>query len=86
MFGIYRSTRQKKLCGVLSGIAERFHLNVTLLRVLYIILLFFAFPVMLIGYFVLAVILPSDYPSQPSRGPRRRVQAKKVSDKEWSRF
>ncbi len=86
MFGIYKSTRQRKLCGVLSGIAERFHLNVDTVRIIYLISLFFAFPFMVIAYFVLAILLPSDYPTPTSRYPRRRVKAKKVSERDWSKF
>lgn len=86
MLGIYRSTRQRLFLGVISGVAERFHLDVKLLRIFYLCSLFFAFPIMFFGYFILAFILPKDYP-KTSRYIRRRIPAKKVhKDHEWGRY
>lgn len=54
---LYRS-RDKKLCGVCSGIAEYFELDPTIVRVLWIILtLCPPFPGIL-AYLVLALVMP----------------------------
>lgn len=82
MFGIYRLTRQKVFAGVLAGIAYRFSLNVRHLRLLYILFALFFFPAAVVIYVGLSIILPKDYADEK----RRILKAKKVSQRDWSRF
>lgn len=57
--GLYRSNRRNMIAGVMGGIAERFGWNVTLLRVIFVILscMSAAFPGILV-YLVLWLIIP----------------------------
>ncbi|MBS2970584.1 PspC domain-containing protein [Metabacillus sp. KIGAM252] len=56
-----RSTTNKKLAGVLGGIAERFGLNANLLRVIYVIAMFATGGApLIIAYFVLVLLLKKD--------------------------
>jgi phage shock protein C len=43
----YRSTTQKKLGGICGGIAEMFHIDVTLLRVTMVMLVFTPVPIVI---------------------------------------
>ena len=57
--GLYRSSRHNLIAGVMGGIAERFGWNVTLLRIIFVIVscLSAAFPGILV-YLVLWLIMP----------------------------
>ena len=57
--GLYRSSRHNMIAGVMGGIAERFGWNVTLLRIIFVIVscLSAAFPGILV-YLVLWLIMP----------------------------
>ena len=57
--GLYRSSRHNMIAGVMGGIAERFGWNVTLLRIIFVIVSFLsaAFPGILV-YLVLWLIMP----------------------------
>ena len=57
--GLYRSSRHNMIAGVKGGIAERFGWNVTLLRIIFVIVscLSAAFPGILV-YLVLWLIMP----------------------------
>ena len=57
--GLYRSNRHNMIAGVMGGIAERFGWNVTLLRIIFVIVscLSAAFPGILV-YLVLWLIMP----------------------------
>lgn len=56
-----KSRTQKMLSGVLGGIAEYFGIDVTLVRLLYIVLTIFsaAFPGIIL-YIIAAIIIPSE--------------------------
>lgn len=60
MARLTRSTSDKMLLGVCGGIARRFGLDSTLVRVFYAVasLIGFGSPILL--YFILAVIIPKD--------------------------
>ena len=62
---LYRSNRQVMLLGVCGGIAEYFDLDVTLVRIGWVILSIFSagFPGIL-AYIVCAIIMPLDYSSR----------------------
>lgn len=58
---LYKSTTDKKLCGVCAGIANFFNIDPTIIRVVFAIAAIFTtgFPFTLL-YIVLAFILPED--------------------------
>ena len=57
--GLYRSNRHSMIAGVMGGIAERFGWNVTLLRVIFVLISIMsaAFPGILV-YLVLWLVIP----------------------------
>ena len=57
--GLYRSNRSNMIAGVMGGIAERFGWNVTLLRIIFVIIscMSAAFPGILV-YLVLWLLMP----------------------------
>ena len=54
---LYRSTNHRVFAGVLGGLAERFGWNVTLLRIIWILLTISPFPGLVI-YLILWLLLP----------------------------
>lgn len=54
---LYKIEEGKKLCGVCGGIAEYFDLDPTLIRLLWIILIFCA-GTGILAYFIAALIMP----------------------------
>ncbi|WP_445114887.1 PspC domain-containing protein [Acinetobacter sp. WZC-1] len=57
--GLYRSSRHNMIAGVMGGIAERFGWNVTLLRIIFVLvsIMSAAFPGILV-YLVLWLLIP----------------------------
>lgn len=57
--GLYRSNRHNMIAGVMGGIAERFGWNVTLLRIIFVIVscMSAAFPGILV-YLILWLLIP----------------------------
>lgn len=57
--GLYRSSRHNMIAGVMGGIAERFGWNVTLLRIIFVIVscMSAAFPGILV-YLILWLLMP----------------------------
>ncbi len=56
---LYRSTQNRMLAGVAGGLAEYFNLDPTVVRVLVFLALLSAGPLGLVGYALLAVLLPA---------------------------
>ncbi len=56
---LYRSTQNRMLAGVAGGLAEYFNLDPTVVRVLVFLALLSAGPFGLVGYALLAVLLPA---------------------------
>lgn len=54
---LYKIEEGKKLCGVCGGIAEYFDLDPTIIRLLWIILIFCA-GTGILAYFIAALIMP----------------------------
>jgi len=54
---LYRSKKNKMLLGVLGGIAEYLGVDPTIIRILYILLCLF-YPVFLLAYFLMAIVMP----------------------------
>lgn len=61
--GLRRSREKRMLAGVIGGLSERFGLNVTMLRVLYVVvsILSAAFPGILV-YLLLWIVVPLEPP------------------------
>jgi phage shock protein C len=64
---LYRNPRRGMIFGVCAGIAEYFGFDVTVTRVIVVLGLFFAFPVIFGAYLVLALLLPVRAPSDSTR-------------------
>ncbi len=58
---LYRSSTDKKICGVCAGVANFFDIDPTLVRAIYALVTFFSgsFPGVIV-YFILAFIIPED--------------------------
>lgn len=56
---LYRSSREKMICGVCGGIGEYFNIDPTLIRLAWVIGTFW-FGAGLIAYLVAAIIIPKD--------------------------
>lgn len=54
---LYRSLENKKICGVCQGLAEYFDMDVSIMRILFLILLFCAGGG-LIAYLICALVMP----------------------------
>ncbi|EPY08401.1 phage-shock protein [Paenibacillus sp. E194] len=61
---LYRSTRDRKVCGLLGGLGEWLGFDVTLLRVLFVIGVFFSAFTLIAVYFVVSLVVPKE-PYQP---------------------
>jgi len=63
--GLYRSMRNKKMFGIFGGLAERFGIDATLLRVIGVVLVFAGVGVLIPIYLVCAMIIPKGDPVDP---------------------
>lgn len=57
---LYRSTRDSKLMGLCAGIGEWLNIDVTLIRVLFVLGVFFSGFTLLIPYFIVALVVPKE--------------------------
>ncbi len=57
---LYRSETDKKICGVLGGLAQYFGIDSTILRIIYVILSIFVLGCPVIIYLVAALIIPKE--------------------------
>ncbi len=57
---LYRSRTDKKLLGVLGGIAKYFNIDATVLRIIYVLLALFAIGSPILIYLVAALIIPEE--------------------------
>lgn len=57
---LYRSRTDKKLLGVIGGIAKYFNIDATILRIIYVLLAFFAIGSPVLIYLVVALIIPEE--------------------------
>ncbi len=55
---LYRSIKDRKICGVCGGIGEYLNMDPTLIRLLWVISCFFAAGIF--AYIVAAIIIPDD--------------------------
>ncbi len=54
---LYKSVKDKKLCGVCAGIAEYFGIDSTLIRLAWVVLTLFA-GAGLLAYIIAAIVMP----------------------------
>lgn len=54
---LYLSSRNKKICGVCGGIGEYLNIDPTIIRLLWIVLLF-VFGTGILAYIVCAIVMP----------------------------
>lgn len=80
MFGINKSITDRKIFGVIGGIAKRFNIDSNKLRLIILVLSLILFKEILICYLGLAIILPTEKVSSPRAAGRSRTirDAKKV--------
>lgn len=64
---LYRSETDKKLCGVLGGLAKYLEIDATVLRIIYVLLSFFVLGCPVIIYLIAALIIPKE-PQTPQDG------------------
>ena len=57
---LYRSETDKKLFGVLGGLAKYFDIDATVLRVIYVLLSFFVLGCPVLIYLIAALIIPKE--------------------------
>ncbi|MGN0573740.1 MAG: PspC domain-containing protein [Acutalibacteraceae bacterium] len=69
---LYRSTTDKKICGVLGGLANYFDIDSTILRVLYAVLSLASFGTFVVIYFIVALIMPEE-PAMPDNQNYRQA-------------
>lgn len=65
---LYRSRNNKILCGVLAGFADYIGMDVTVLRVIYVLLSIFVLGCPVILYFIFVLIIPLE-PEFPEQQP-----------------
>lgn len=56
---LYKSSKDKKICGVCAGLADYFELDPTVVRILWLIMLF-VFGTGVLAYIICAIIMPYD--------------------------
>lgn len=63
---LYKKTSEKKICGVCAGLAEYLNIDVTVVRVLFVLLSLFTtgFPGLLV-YIIMALVMPDEDDLQP---------------------
>ncbi|OZU87008.1 PspC domain-containing protein [Virgibacillus indicus] len=57
---IYKSTQEKQLSGVLGGLSEMYKIDVSLLRILTVLLGFFTAGIVWLIYIIAAIVMPTD--------------------------
>ncbi len=57
---LYRSRTDKKLFGVLGGLAKYFNIDATILRIIYVLLSLFVLGSPIIIYLIAALIIPEE--------------------------
>ncbi|WP_211746584.1 PspC domain-containing protein [Paenibacillus sp. Marseille-Q4541] len=60
MTKLYRSRRDKKVTGLLGGLSQTLGMDSTLLRVIFIVTIFFTSGIMIFLYFVAALVVPKE--------------------------
>lgn len=64
---LYRSARDAKLTGLCAGIAEWLNIDVTLVRILFVLGVLFSGFTLLVAYFIITLVVPKE--PRPPYGP-----------------
>ena len=56
---LYCSRKNKMICGVCGGIGEFINLDPTIVRLIYIFLMFCSFGTLVLAYFIMAIVMPT---------------------------
>ncbi len=78
---LYRSEEHRVLAGVCGGLAEYWDLDVVVVRLAFIALLLFAFPIAFFGYLALAISIPRRPENLAESKPEERQFWREVSHK-----
>lgn len=80
----YKKHRGKLVSGVLAGLADKFQWDLSLVRILFAIFMYFSFGFGLFLYIILAIFLPykEDASYQKSR-PRKSAKPITDDDDDW---
>lgn len=57
---LYKSNTDKKLCGVLGGLAKYLNIDSTVLRIIYVLLSLFVLGCPIVIYIILALVMPQE--------------------------
>ena len=57
---LYRSKTDRKLLGVLGGVAKYFNIDATILRIIYVLLSIFVIGCPIIIYLIVALVIPEE--------------------------
>ena len=57
---LYKSSTDKKLCGVLGGLAKYLNIDSTVLRIIYVLLSLYVLGCPIIIYIILALVMPQE--------------------------
>ena len=57
---LYRSRTDKKIFGVLGGLAKYFNIDATILRIIYVLLSLFVLGCPIIIYLIVALVIPEE--------------------------
>jgi phage shock protein C len=78
---LYRDPRRGRVFGVCAGVSEYFGFDLTATRVLVVIGALFSFPIVVVSYVILGVVLPrKSYEGVGSQGAYDPIQHKVRSD------
>lgn len=57
---LYRSSRDSKLMGLCAGVGEWLNIDVTLIRILFVLGVFFSGFTLLVAYFIVSLVVPKE--------------------------
>ncbi len=66
---LYRNRMRKRWCGVCSGIADYYNIDVTLVRIGFIASFFIFGPFVFLAYFIACFAMPTRHEKQPEMKP-----------------
>lgn len=58
---LYKDVSRRKVSGVLAGFSDYINGDVTLIRILFVLLTIQFFPICVIGYFICSLIMPDKH-------------------------
>lgn len=88
LFGFYKQRNNKLVSGVLAGLASRFHWELSLTRIIFVVICLFGRIGLLAiaSYILAAVLLPFKedvYAERYGTGPRKIKDAEKIHKHKW---